>query len=540
MVLHQATRAQLQAVRSLAHRAAHTMETWRVATGSRQITELFYYFSTFVDCVARSVRANEVLLAFVRASSAACATWAGALAAAAATLEPLSTGELMSSPAGGSAAAAAAAAAASAAAAAAAAPGGGAGGALSPSRIALGIEKPQLPSLGQLTRQLQVLQGALCTLGGDLAASISKMLAGDADGPLGRHAGGSSARRLAQGASESSAPPGDMASLTAWYSACASDLKDKGSALGAQLTEAQGQCEKAYAELDGLCSAHLSGDPRRVASVKGRCLWAAELRYRRACRALLGVKSRYLAHMAALFEKFRGVEAARSEAMGACLEAYSCLIARSFERAGGGGGGGGSSGGGAAGGAPNGVPALAQALNTHQDLCRVVDAEARVKILELRQAAERAGLVGGGAGGSAAGAGAVGAAAAAAAQAELAQSPAEQHQLLHTVYREAALSSVAAAASAAPGAAAGAAAAPVTFRLDPAPAVISPLASPLVLRCGMLYRQSGIVKAWKPVVGAFEPLRRRATAARARSTPSVTPPLPSHSHAPPPPPLQLC
>ena len=68
MVLHQATRAQLQAVRSLAHRAAHTMETWRVATGSRQITELFYYFSTFVDCVARSVKANEVLLRVLASS----------------------------------------------------------------------------------------------------------------------------------------------------------------------------------------------------------------------------------------------------------------------------------------------------------------------------------------------------------------------------------------------------------------------------------------------------------------------------------------
>lgn len=39
--------------------------------------------------------------------------------------------------------------------------------------------------------------------------------------------------------------------------------------------------------------------------------------------------------------------------------------------------------------------------------------------------------------------------------------------------------------------------------MDAAPAAISPLCSPLVARVGLLYRQSGIIKQWKPALGVL-------------------------------------
>jgi len=66
----------------------------------------------------------------------------------------------------------------------------------------------------------------------------------------------------------------------------------------------------------------------------------------------------------------------------------------------------------------------------------------------------------------------------------------------------------AAAAAAAAGDAHGSNAA-VRFHVDSSPAVISPLCSPLVARCGPLLRQSGgIMKTWKPV-SAPDPRARR-------------------------------
>ena len=199
------------------------------------------------------------------------------------------------------------------------------------------------------------------------------------------------------------------------------------------MTEVQGCCERAYGELEALISAHLSGDPKRIAGVKGKCAWLAELKYRRACRALLGVKARYLATMAALFERFRGVEQARSEALGGVMDAYAALIQRSFEKV-----------------RLNRVPEAAKALATHADLCRVVDAEARARIMELRTTTGTLQQQ----------------------QHHLEQRHAQQQQ-------------------------------PINFRLDPSPAVISPFTSPLVMRCGNLLRQSSIIKVWKPVIGEF-------------------------------------
>lgn len=424
LVLGQVTRSQLQTVRAQAHRAAHDMEVQRVSVGSRQITELFIYFTTFLDCVQRSVKANDKCLAFIRATSAATATWCKELAAAGATLDTVTSGEVMKVPCSASVAAPASAMAAAAAAAA----GGGGGGVGVGGTLLLTPTSPAPPStsftLSTLTAAVQDVQGQLQAMGNDLATAVSRMLAGDADGPLGKH------KKSGSGAAGAASPPGDCAGLAAWYAAAAADLKERGSASGAALTEVQGCCERAYGELEALISAHLSGDPKRIAGVKGKCAWAAELKYRRACRALLGVKARYLATMAALFERFRGVEQARSEALGGVMDAYSALIQRSFEKV-----------------RLNRVPEAAKALATHADLCRVVDAEARARILELR-----------------------------ATTGTLAQ---QQHHLEQRQQQQQ----------------------QINFRLDPAPSVISPFTSPLVMRCGNLLRQSSIIKTWKPVIG---------------------------------------
>jgi hypothetical protein len=435
-LLRQITTNQTQAVRALAHRALAEMESWRTQLGAQQIDELFTYFATFVDVAARSARANEKLLAFARAAAAAAATFATSLAAAAGTLAPLATGELLDTPAGADGAR-----------------GGGAAAAVKAAAAAAAGSPRAAHSAASVAAALADATVGASTASVDFAASVSRTVAGDEEGPLGRRA----APRAERGALDSAAAPaGGLAGLTVWYAGALGELREAGGALNAQLVEASGAAEKAFADFSEVIGAHMSGDPRRIERVRGRCAWLAELRYRRAARALLAVKARYLAAMAALFDRFRRVELARGEAVGALADAYAALLVRAYAKGGG--------------PAPPAVIEATRALATHADLCRVVDREARARIVEVRA------RLGGGPPVPVAVAAAGAAAAAATAEEALA------------------------AAHASPAAAR--AGAPIRFNLEPLPAVISPFASPLVVRVGLLLRQSAIMKSWTQAIGA--------------------------------------
>ena len=433
MLLRQISVNQLQAVRALAHRAAGVMESWRVSRGSTQVAELFTYFSTFCDVAARSVRATERCLAFLRAASSAAATFSMSLTAAGAQLSPLASGEVLWRE--GVAAV-------------------GPREAQSLSPVASAVIDCATPTI------------AACT---EFAGSVSRMLVGDDDA-------GKKARApvFADVLTSSATPPGNMVGLCAWYAAGVQELRDTGLALCAQLTEAQNAADKAFADFDFVIGAHMSGDPRRIASVKGRDAWLAELRYRRSCRALLGLKALYLTEMATLFERFRRVELARSEGLGALLDAYASLFTRNFYK-----------------NAVNVAPLAdtLKSLNTHIDLCRIVGQEAKERILEFRRASAVA---------------LAGAAADSSATPPPPPPPptSDGDSAPFDVYRETALATTANTVSRAP-----TTAEPIKFTLEPCPAVISPFASPLIVRTGLVWRQTSIMKTWKQAVGACHATR---------------------------------
>lgn len=421
-VLRQAAAHQTQALRAMVHRAAADMESWRTSVGTSQLEELFTYWATFVSVTQRGVKVNERVLNFMRASASALAGFAAGMHAAGAQLAPVASGEAL-----GSAAPSAA--------------------------------RPL--SLAALASSVRDVQHQAVVVATELAANVSRMLVGDEDGPLGRPA----RRPVAAGALDAVAPPpGDLASVAAWYAACAGELRDGGTVLEVSVREGQHACARAYADLDSLIAAHMSGEPKRVAAARGKDVWLAELRHRRACRALLALKARYLAGMASLFERFRRVECQRSEALGAVCDAYGALLARTFERAS---------------GARGTFAGVVKELNAHLDLCRVADAEARTAIAELRAAAVARG------------------------GAPPPPSPRTSAPPAggFASYEASGLSSIAPPtinAAAAPASLSG-----ISFLLEAAPAVITPFASPLVVRCGLLLRQSDILRSWKPSVGVL-------------------------------------
>jgi len=99
----------------------------------------------------------------------------------------------------------------------------------------------------------------------------------------------------------------------------------EGAALADSLVEVGLLCGTHYAGFEALCHALMVGD--RKAS-KGQDLWIEELHYRRASRAALCVKSRYLSAMASLFDRYRHLEQTRSEVL-----AGVALLGRRLARA---------------------------------------------------------------------------------------------------------------------------------------------------------------------------------------------------------------
>ena len=426
MLVRQITINQTQAVRALAHRAAGDMEAWRTGLGARQVDELFTYFAAFVDVASRSARANERVLAFLRASAAAAATFASAMHAAGTSLGPLATGEMMEAGNGAMAVR-------------------GTARAHGTSAVAAAVAEAH----------------ATATVGSvDFAASVSRMLAGDEGGPLGK----ATVRPVPKGVLAGGVPPpGDMAGLCSWYTAAVGELREFGSVFGAEVIEASAAAEKAFINFSAITGAHMSGEPKRVAAVKGACSWLAELRYRRACRALLAVKARYLMGNAALLDQFRRVERARGEAFGTLADAYAQLVTRTYSRV----------------QPTTAVSEAVAALQTHSDLCRAADREARARITDARARATPMLMV----------------PSVTAVDNGGSENPDDVAAPSFGAYNASSTSSTAVPALAA------AATQPILFNLEPCPAVISPFASPLVVRCGLVYRQSGLMKAWTLGIG---------------------------------------
>lgn len=91
----QTTGAVLTTLRAIAHRAAAEMERWRVSVGRSQEDELLAYWAAWAAHMTGVKRTNERLLAYARQSAAAAEGYALQMAAAAAVLGPIATGEVM-------------------------------------------------------------------------------------------------------------------------------------------------------------------------------------------------------------------------------------------------------------------------------------------------------------------------------------------------------------------------------------------------------------------------------------------------------------
>ena len=411
--------AQSQAVHAIAHRAAVDMEAWRSTTGAAQEAELVIYWGVWCEAMERAGASNAHVLACVRSFAAATAAFAQAVTAAGDHARLAASGAGLSSSAPGAVAAGAAPAAAAL-----------------HGRSALSMPVAAT-ALGELHAQLQ---GSLL----DAAGATSHKVAGDADGPTGRHA----SRRATTRAEIDFAvpPPRDLAGLTSWFDAAVAELRRDGDQLAETLNEGGDLAARAFADFEAQTRLFLGGDA--ASAKKGAAkkdLWLAELRYRRVMRGLLGVKSRYMSAMATLFERYRRIEVHRSEALATAVDTYATGLAKLFDRV-----------------SAKAVLEAVKALNTHADFCRVVEEESRARILRMRaaSAASSAAAAGGGSGSGAA----------ASRQAAGSMRGSSSH---------------------------------IHFTIEALPAVVTPFASPLVLRCGVLFHQAGLMKRWTKAVGVL-------------------------------------
>lgn len=190
--------------------------------------------------------------------------------------------------------------------------------------------------------------------------------------------GGDAAAAAAQGT------PSTIASFCAWYAAGSAEIAAEGSALAESLVEVGTLCGAAYASFEALCHALMVGDKK---ASKGHDLWTEELRYRRAARAALCVKHRYLQAMASLFDRYRRLEQARSEVLaGGCrrpgatgllrtgtlptpvtladaAEKYGAAVSRVFERV-----------------SVKGVAESVRCLATHADFCKAIEEDSAQQV----------------------------------------------------------------------------------------------------------------------------------------------------------------
>jgi trimeric autotransporter adhesin len=500
-VMRQAAAQQSQALRAIAHRAAAEMEGWRERQGAAQVGELLLYWGLWAEWLGRACEVNDRILAYMRGYAHASAVYAASLTAASAHLTPISGGaiaDLAGRGGGGSGPSSAAASAAGATASSSSSSGAGAGSGGGAASSAASVAASNAAAKraghdatagGRLALSVSVVTSALQDLVGqahgllvEAATQTATQVVGD-DDASGKHPARRTVPRAeVEGrAAPSPASVADLAGVTAYFEAVAADLRREGNALATSLAEASTLAEGAFGEFEGLTHAFMTGDVKRT---KGKDLWIAELKYRRVLRGLLAVKQAYLNGMAGVYERYRRAESLRSEATARAIDAHAASVAKLYDRV-----------------SAKAVVDAVRALNTHADFSRVVEEEARARILSVREEARRASALAAAsaAGAAAAKAGALGGAAGGAGGAGATSGGA--YHAYHATALAASASSGEGGSGGGGGGGGGGGAHHIHFTLEAAPAVISPVASPLIVRTGLLLRQSGIMKSWKQCIG---------------------------------------
>lgn len=335
--------------------------------------------------------------------------------------------------------------------------------------------------------------------------------------------------------------PEKVLDLVEWYEKSIYALKADGNKLDSMFKESSKHVQEAYEAFAGVTHAHMVGGSNAVyyrspyassnvsnAVPSGNDQWLAELRYRRSSRALLALKTKYLSSMAVLFERYRQLEQIRTDVLAPALERFSTSFAQLFDRIG-----------------VGSFDQVVERLNFHSDACAAIEAESTRRILEMRNARNRDTMGNRGEdeskGDSVARSSKTSKevpSSTSVAEAEVDEHLEKADVTAYESYKEStpAISSCSEAADDSVKATEvkkkGAKSPPVKnqfsdleltqsnmqsmskynissdkplvkFSVHSIPAVISPLFSPLVVRVGMLYRQSGFLKTWKPSIAVL-------------------------------------
>ena len=410
---------------AISHKSVKEMETWRSTTGFEQESELIIYWRVWEEAMKRISEANAEVLNVIQGFSIAAEAFAIAMQR---------NGDKSRAIAMGRAQAAATASHATVDAASVSSPAvhGKNALSLSISLNALGEVHAQLSSAlheasGVASRQIV---GFVSNSSGNNSSLSSKNPKESTLPPK---------RTPTRAELDFTAPaPRDLSGLNTWCDTLMHEIVKEGDVLASTLAEANVIAEKSFEDFEDLTHAFMTGDIKKI---KGADLWLSELRYRRVMRGLLSVKARYLAVMANLFEKFRKMEAHRTEVLSTALDSFSGLTAKVFERV--------------------SVKALQDSLkniNTHADFCKMVEEESRNRISRSRTlsaASTSTSSASGGGGGGGSG-------------------RPRQGTDAH-----------------------------IKFTIELLPAVMSPFASPLVLRTGVLYYRHGMIKHWNRFIAVL-------------------------------------
>lgn len=474
-VMRQLSSQQSQALRAIAHRAAADMEQWRTRAGAQQAQELLLYWDLWAAYMDASRSANERILQYLRTCAHATVLYATTINNASQQLTPVSNGELLdlSSLQGSFGSSSSSSSTTSNPSAATVATG---------ARVAASRQGHDATNAGRnalslslVTASVQELQTQVHALVNEVGTHLYQKIIGD---ELTNKGGNIHAvpKKISFNKNEvdgSKPPPTtDLASMVAWYDIVVAELKKEGTALAETLVEGDELCTKAYNEFAGLTHAMMTGDRKFIV---GKDLWLAELKYRRVARGLLAIKQAYLTAMAGIYEKYRKFENVRTESIAAALDNHAAMVSKLYDRV-----------------SSKTVVDMVKALNTHTDFSRTVEEEARVQIAAMRESLlhqQRTANPNG---------------ANVPSTATNSSSSDGNYQAYHATalggtqqqLQQQGIASGNHSGSTNPN--------HVHFTLEPAPAVITPFASPLVIRTGLILRQVGIMKTWKQSIGKYK------------------------------------
>ena len=411
---------------AISHKSVKEMETWRSTTGFEQESELIIYWRVWEEAMKRTSETNAEVLSIIQSFAIAAEAFAVAMQRNGDKSRAIAIGRVQA--------------------------------AASASHAAVDTASVSSPAVhGKNALSLSISLNAL----GEVHAQLSSALH-EASGVASRqivgfvsngNGGSNNSKTLKESytvppkriptRSEldfTSPAPRDLNGLNTWCDTLMQEIMKEGDVLASTLAEANGIAEKAFDDFEDLTHAFMTGDVKRM---KGGDLWLSELRYRRVLRGLLSVKARYLAVMASLFEKYRKMEAHRTEVLSTALDSFSGLTAKVFERV--------------------SVKALQDSLkniNTHADFCKMVEEESRNRISRTRtlsaatsSSSSSSSSVSGGGGG-----------------AGRPRQGTDSH---------------------------------IKFTIELLPAVMCPFASPLVLRTGVLYYRHGMIKHWNRFIAVL-------------------------------------